>query len=393
MHAPCKHKSPIDLKLPLPEIHPDGIAYKFAFTAKNYHVYFSSKDVELKGSPEAALTMTMLAAMKLGVNVVVSENISETFLENQYKLMEIFCEWFPPYQPIKILGNKIPAKPKPATGRVGAFFTGGVDSFYTYLKHRDEITDLIFVHGYDVRLSDTLKRQTISTMGHELEHEADIRFIELETNSIRLFRDFGKWGLHAHGYGLGSAARLLSGYLDKLYIPSSFPSTELFPWASHPETDPLFSDENLSIIHDGCEASRTEKVLAIADIHFAQKHLRVCTAKIEGLYNCGRCEKCLRTMTGLYAQGQLHQFQTFPASLDPKHIKALIINDESAKKFVQDNIRLLESKGMVDDQVCQAWKEIYRRGPLQTKWLKTKKHIKKLGLKTQAKLKQPAGNP
>lgn len=375
------------LKLPQPTLQLGRVDYQFVFPTKNYPVYFSSKQVELTGSPEAALSMMLLAAMKLGFDIDVSGDISATFIENQYKLMKIFSGWFPKYQPIKILSNKAPAAPKRATKRVGSLFTGGVDSFYTYLKHQHEITDLIFVHGYDVRLSDLSKREAISALGRELEQTADIRFVELETNSIRLFRDFGKWGLHAHGYGLGTAARLLSGYLDKLYIPSSFPSAELFPWASHPDTDPLFSDENLMIIHDGCEASRTEKVSAIADISLAQKHLRVCTAKIEGLYNCGRCEKCLRTMTGLYAQGRLDKFETFPASLNPENIKRLIIDDQSAEKFVQDNIRLLESKGMGDDQICRAWKDVRQRGHLQTKWLKSKKYLQKLSHKTKAKLK------
>jgi hypothetical protein len=380
------------LRLPIATVQPGRVEYQFALPTKNYPVYFSSRHVELTGHHEAALTMTMLAAMRLGIDLDVSGDISATFLENQYKLMKIFNGWFPRYQPINIFGNKVPITPKRATGRIGAFFTGGVDSFYTYLKHQDEITDLIFVHGYDVRLSDVQKRQAISAMGRELEQDAGIRFIELETNSIRLFRDFGRWGLHAHGYGLGTAARLLSGYLDRLYIPSSFPSAEIFPWASHPDTDPLFSDENLMIIHDGCEASRTEKVSAIADIAFAQKHLRVCTAKIEGLYNCGRCEKCLRTMTGLYAQGQLDQFTTFSADLDPNSIKRLIINDQSARKFVRDNIGLLESKGMGDDPVCQAWREIYQRNSIQTKWLKTKKYSQKLVHKMQTKLQWSVGN-
>ncbi len=366
---------------------PGRIEYQLALPNKNYQVYFSSNDVELNAGPEAALTMTMLAAMKLGHDVELSENISTTFMENQLKLMRIFCQWFPTYRPINILGNTSKDTTSSEKGRVGALFTGGVDSFYTYFKHKEEITDLVFVHGYDVRLSDIQNRKAISTMGQELRQETGIRFIELETNSIRLFRDFGKWGLHAHGYGLGTAARLLSGYLDKLYIPSSFPSTELFPWASHPDTDPLFSDEDLMIVHDGCEASRTEKISAIADIPFAQKHLRVCTAKIDSLYNCGYCEKCMRTMTGLYAKGRLNRFQTFPIRLEPKNIKSLIANDESARKFVQDNIKLLESEGLGEDPVCQAWRDIYHRGIFQTKWLKTKKYFQKRIHKFQSRLK------
>jgi len=70
---------------------------------------------------------------------------------------------------------------------VGCFFTGGVDSFFTYLRHRNEVTDLIFVHGYDVDLDDLPRRAEISAMGRAIEQATGVRFIELETNAIRLF--------------------------------------------------------------------------------------------------------------------------------------------------------------------------------------------------------------
>ncbi len=360
--------------------------YEFVLPKKNYHVYYSANDVELTAGNEPVVAMAALAAMKLGMDIEVDGDVSATFIDNQLSLMRIFCEWFPQYRPIRIHGKKVVAT-SANTGRVGALFTGGVDSFYTYNKHKDEITDLIFVHGYDVRLSDTGKRDVISTMGKDLEKQTGIRFIELETNSIRLFRDYGRWGLHAHGFGLGAVARLLSGYLDKLYIPSSFPWGELFPWASHPETDPLFSDESLAVVHDGCEASRTEKIAAIANDGIAQKYLRVCTAKIEGLYNCGVCEKCMRTMTGLYAMGKLDGFHSFPATLTPTNIRSLIVNDDSSRRFAWDNIRLLEKRGMESDPVCQAWDEVYQRGILGTQYLKAKKYLKKRLRRLQSKLK------
>jgi hypothetical protein len=372
--------------VPEPEIHGSKVTYNFDLPKKEYKVYYSANNIELDTGCGAPIAMVALAAMRLGVDIKVRGDVSATFLNNQYRLMEIFCEWFPQYSPIKIQCNKVKDNPV-KTGRVGALFTGGVDSFYTYQKHAEEITDLVFVHGYDVRLSDAEKRATISKMGKELQKELGVRFIELETNSIRLFRDYGRWGLHAHGYGLGAAARLLSGCIDKLYIPSSFPWGELFPWASHPETDPLFSDESLMIVHDGCEASRTEKLNAIADNAMAQKYLRVCTAKIHGLYNCGLCEKCMRTMTGLYAIGKLNNFQTFPATLNQHNIRNIIVSDDSSRRFVRDNISLLEKQGMGSDPVCQAWSDIYHRSYMKTKYLKTRKYLRKRVNKLKSKLK------
>jgi len=49
---------------------------------------------------------------------------------------------------------------------VGCFFSGGVDSFYTLLKHRREITDLVVVHGFDLPLaSDPLRRSLSEAAG------------------------------------------------------------------------------------------------------------------------------------------------------------------------------------------------------------------------------------
>ena len=35
---------------------------------------------------------------------------------------------------------------------VACFFSGGLDSFHTHLKHREEVTHIIFVYGFDIAL-------------------------------------------------------------------------------------------------------------------------------------------------------------------------------------------------------------------------------------------------
>ena len=37
---------------------------------------------------------------------------------------------------------------------MGAFFSGGLDSFHTLLRRTDEITDLILVHGFEIPVED-----------------------------------------------------------------------------------------------------------------------------------------------------------------------------------------------------------------------------------------------
>lgn len=343
--------------------HGSRIDYDLQLAELRYRVYFDCAHVELTTDCESTLAMLALGAMSLRRELQVVGPISPRYLDNQRQLMQVFGGWFERYRPVPIVASTLregcPAKA--GTGRVGCFFTGGVDSFYTFLKHRDEITDLVFVHGYDVDLDDRMRREQVSAMGRALEQACGVRFIELETNAIRLFRDFGRWGAHAHGYGLGSAARHLAGYLRRIYIPSSFATAELMPWASHPLTDPLFSDERLEVIHDGCEAGRVDKIRALAGDPLALEHLRVCWERVEGRYNCGRCEKCLRTMTSLQALGVLGQCATFPAQVESRQVRELVIHDPSLATFAHDNLRLLQACGQGESALAQAWREVLER--------------------------------
>lgn len=343
------------------------IDYQIELAGRRYPVYFACSQLELADDAEAALAMVALGAMDSHRALSLAGPVSRQFLDNQRQLMEIFSGWFKRYRLVDIHVEAWRETMPVAGSRVGCFFTGGVDSFYSFLKHRGEITDLIFVHGYDVDLDDLPRREQVRAMGQALAEACGVRFIELETNAIRLFRDFGRWGLHAHGYGLGSAARHLAGYLGRLYVPSSFAHAELMPWASHPQTDPLFSDERLQVIHDGCEAGRVDKIRALARDPLALAHLRVCWERVEGAYNCGRCEKCLRTMTSLQALGVLQQCRTFAPQIDLRLIRQLVIYDPSLATFVRDNLVLLEGSGQGDSELARAWREVLGRSALHNR--------------------------
>ena len=54
----------------------------------------------------------------------------------------------------------------------------------------------------------------------------------------------------------------------------------------------------LGRIHDGAEARRCDKLRRLAESAPALKGLRVCWQ--DAGFNCGRCEKCLRTMIALH---------------------------------------------------------------------------------------------
>src|SRR5207237_184203 len=179
--------------------------------------------------------------------------------------------------------------------------SGGLDSFYTLLKHREEITHLILVHGFDMELRAVRRREQVANVLKRAAADLGKPLIEVETN-LRAFADrYVGWSEHYFGSALASVALLLSGVLGKVYVGASFTEevSVPMPWGSHPHLDPLWSTEATKIVFDGMECGRPAKAARIADSEVALHSLRVCWESPDGTYNCGRCEKCLRTMVNL----------------------------------------------------------------------------------------------
>src|SRR5262249_976947 len=91
----------------------------------------------------------------------------------------------------------------------------------------------------------------------------------------------------------------------------------------HPGLDPLWSTETLEFVHAGAEARKSDKIPVIAASPLALRVLRVCWENRNGAYNCGRCEKSLRTMVLLDLHGVLDKTGQFPHRLDPADIADL----------------------------------------------------------------------
>ena len=80
----------------------------------------------------------------------------------------------------------------------------------------------------------------------------------------------------------------------------------------------------------------------------ALQSLRVCWENRAGQYNCGRCEKCLRTMSNLRIAGALERCTTFSSRLDMSAISRVQIPDECARVFIEENLEAAQQKGDVE---------------------------------------------
>lgn len=307
-----------------------------ARTADGGAVWFRSQEPFAPDAAAVKLAVLLLPAMRTGEPVVIDEPVSPRLLRSMRQYQEIMAAWYPQ------LLSTVPIVAEPRSGAaVGggkrmAFFSGGVDSFYTVFKHYDSIDALLFVHGFDVPLEDVGLRQRIASHLRRAADELGKPLIEVETN-LRAYFDPMKWAM-THGAGLMSAAFLFAGDLAALYVPSTYRYRDLFPWGTHPLIDPLWSTEGVEVIHDGAEAARVDKVREISKSDIAMRALRVCWSNPDGAYNCGRCSKCQRTLVNLAVVGAAGRCSTFDCGVDYHLIRRMYPKGPGGQAYVRENL-------------------------------------------------------
>ena len=303
---------------------------------------------------DSLLALGLLPAMAAGRPLVLPEPVSAGLLCAVPDIQDIYHAWDRErLERVAVTAEARVESPRLPAAGVGCFFSGGVDSFYTLLKRRTEITHLIFAHGFDILLEDVTRRQRALDAVRAVADELDKPLIELHTNLAPLAHETGVGWKFYHGAALATVALLFQDRLGKVLIPATYTYADLLPWGSHPLLDPLWSTGLMRIEHDGCEATRVEKAAYISEYPLAMKHLRVCLAR-ETDYNCGRCEKCLRTVVNLRAAGVSGRCRTLPEEPDLEAIANIDLEGEEVLRLrVLENLRVLEKLG-TEPELVQA---------------------------------------
>jgi hypothetical protein len=263
------------------------------------------------------VTLMVPIAMEAGEDISISMPVDSLLLENLTGLMAVWHYWFPELREADIEAPSASPQPRVATRR-GMFFSGGVDSFFTLLRHGKTVTGggggpvdtLIFVGGFDIPITD---EREVSLARQRLEGPAlafDKTFLPVMTNLRELDTPYRTNWILSHGCAMATVAHLLSGELGEVLISSTYKYGLLLRIGSHPMTDPLLSSRQLRVIHDGACHSRDHKIAHVATSEIALRYLRVCyTSKRHD--NCGKCAKCLHTMAALDMFGYANKAPSF----------------------------------------------------------------------------------
>ncbi|MCE5199498.1 MAG: hypothetical protein ABFD54_10150 [Armatimonadota bacterium] len=315
-------------------------------------------ELQIVGDP--FLAAFLLGCMYDGEDLHVNSPVSAKMLEAMDEQQSTFASWYPDcMKKIAITSTETHGQLRSSrTSRTGCFFSGGVDSWYSFLKNQDEVTDLIIINGFDIRAgNDTVWDRTRNAV-ETAAVEYDKQMIAVNSNIYTLTeKACPVWGRRfsgnfyasvSHGSALASVALGLQSVLDKVLIPSSFITAELRPWGSNPHIDILWASEDLTIIHDGCESTRLEKTRRVAASDLALCTLRVCSNNGRGDYNCCTCEKCVRTMLTLRLFGTLHRSKSFDRPLNLRYVMCMNQPSSESLSLHRDILEAARTSGDIE---------------------------------------------
>ena len=306
----------------------DGIALRCRLRGPGLpeHLWFRvERDLAHALAPtgDAFLPPLLLAAMQRGVPLILEGDVSAALLATAPHIMDIFEHWSGvigrPLRPVPVEGTAV--RREVLGVGVGAFFSGGIDSFYTVLRNERHpggdsrrTTHLILMHGFDIRLDDNgLFREVEGRLGMAARELGKV-LIAVQTNAKDVVAAL-PWG-YTHGAVMASVGLALSRLLRTCLIAGSNSIRHTGAWGTHPGLDQLWSTEALEFVHDSAVLGKLVKAPLVVSSPVALRTLRVCWRNHGGTYNCGRCEKCLRTMLLLVLCEALGKVETLPAKMD-----------------------------------------------------------------------------
>jgi hypothetical protein len=304
-----------------------------------YRVWFrfhGDDSVVARGGP--FLVAALPEAMARGEPLVLDQTapVSHLLLRHVDDVQAIYHCWNPDLKPVPV--ECTIADPPPPRPGVMAFSSGGLDSAYTLVTHRREITHLVHLVGFDHRGDSEVVEERVRRLDR-MAGAFGMVLNTVESNYRTYSEDRQLQWILVHGNCLAATALLLG--FKRSYIPSSHTYRDLFPWGSHPLVDPLWSNGRTEIIHDGASASRVEKLREVAAFPAAMEHLTVCWRN--PLQNCGECPKCLRMKISLHLLGL--SSPSMPPLRSLRELKGLVVRDRNERAFLEENLQLAREVG------------------------------------------------
>jgi hypothetical protein len=242
------------------------------------------------------------------------------------------------------------------------FLSGGMDSLAALKRIVDAYApthpayprDALLVHGFDIggvveRGAKVHVFERARAAMTPVAAAAGLTLVPVYTNIRHLCDDRDLWLNQFFGAVLAAAAHALAARINLAWLASSYDIPHLHPCGSHPLLDPTYGSSDLEIRHRDVGLSRLEKINIVAGWEVAFQNFRVCLANLPDRLNCGRCEKCVRTMLELEALGLLGRTGAFVEdAVDPAWLDGFSITIRVREPFYKALVEPLRERGRDD---------------------------------------------
>lgn len=255
---------------------------------------------------------------------------------------------------------------------IGTGISCGVDCLSTiydrFAKENDtecKLTHLFMLNcGWHGRIEDPKTLELFKMRCKQNKKAADeigLPFVAVDSNLHAFLYDLGD---KASYFNLYSIAFGLEKALRKYYISNSYSYDEVLrygyssrdaDWAefADPIAIPLMHSKSLSLVSDGCQYTRVQKTLNIADWDISKKYLNVCCRHSNDIgvdeTNCSCCVKCNRTLLALDALDKLDNYKTvFDLEIYRKNARRLkkeVIDIHESVPFLNEIYELYNNQG------------------------------------------------
>jgi hypothetical protein len=310
---------------------------------------------ELSETGNPWLLLIVPLAMSSGEDITLPFPVDSNLLENVQGMMRFWHSSYSDLKPARI--NTVQGSGhRRSMNRRGIYFSGGIDSTFSLLRHDKSLTgcgsgtvdDLIFVAGLDVPISDRAEVELTQKHLGRVAAAHDKNLIRIDTNLKQLDTPYrGNWLLF-YGCALGAAGHLLDGRFGELIISAGHCYGERPLTGSHPITDPLLSSRQLRFVHDGASFTRVEKTEQIALAGDPLQSVRVCWES-KRHDNCSRCGKCLLTMATLDLAGYRNRAECFDwSAYRIDDLRSLFLADDTQVIFFREVVEDARKRGRTD---------------------------------------------
>lgn len=345
----------------------DGIARELWFEVERQYAPFLCTE-----RSDAYIIGLLSWAMRNGHDITCETPVSE---ELHYQLTSFLIpaltQTSKNLYPSRIIAplNPVPLK---NAGAVGTGLSCGVDSLHVLFNQSASrysslnITHVIYnnVGAHGVGQTDSFRehKQIIENFAREMGYS----LINIDSNFAETFnQDY----ILTHTYSNCCAVFLMQKLWSVYFYASSGLDFKFFSLRNNDRKSPAcydllslqcFSTRSLRIYSEGGAKTRFEKTRTLIDYPPAKKYLNVCCA--EGK-NCGKCEKCMRTMLDLEALGVLDEFQlVFDVNDYRKHKSRyytwLCLELMRKDPFIKETYRILLKKITLFHRLTALWQFI-----------------------------------